>query len=60
MAILSNGILKYNLPTATQLIVKGSVIVIMVIFDSVYNNYMEKKIQQKSKLLEEASVGGDA
>lgn len=60
MAILQNGILKYNLPTATQLIVKGGVIVIMVIFDSVYNRYMEKRILQKSKLLEEASAGGDA
>ncbi len=59
MAILSNGILKYNLPTATQLIVKGSVIVIMVVFDSLYNGYMEKKIREKSKELEELS-GGEA
>lgn len=60
MAILSNGILKYNMPTATQLIIKGSVIVIMVVFDSVYNKYMEKKIHEKSRLLEEASNGGAA
>lgn len=59
MAILTNGILKYNLPTATQLIVKGSVIVIMVVFDSLYNSYMEKKIREKSKELEELA-GGEA
>ena len=47
MAVLQNGILKYNLPTAAQLIIKGVVIVIMIVFDSVYNQYMQKRIQQK-------------
>lgn len=53
MNVLTNGIYKYNLPTATQLIIKGSVIVAMIIFDSVYNRYMERKITQSGKLLEE-------
>jgi ribose transport system permease protein len=43
MMALINGIYKYNLPTAAQLIIKGLVIVIMVIFDSVYNGYMHKR-----------------
>jgi ribose transport system permease protein len=43
MTALINGIYKYNLPTAAQLIIKGVVIVLMVIFDSVYNNYMHKR-----------------
>lgn len=53
MNTLTNGIYKYNLPTATQLIIKGVVIVLMIIFDSVYNSYMEKKITKSGKLLEE-------
>ena len=56
MNVLTNGIYKYNLPTATQLIVKGGVIVAMVIFDAVYNSYMEKKVTQSQKLLEEKEV----
>ena len=43
MAALINGIYKYNLPTAAQLIIKGLVIVLIVVFDSLYNNYMHKR-----------------
>ncbi|MDR1862305.1 MAG: ABC transporter permease, partial [Treponema sp.] len=43
MTALINGIYKYNLPTAAQLIIKGLVIVLMVIFDSLYNRYMHKR-----------------
>ena len=43
------GILKYNLPTAAQLVVKGIVIVIMIIFDAVYNDIMQKRIQRKAR-----------
>lgn len=53
MNVLTNGIYKYNLPTATQLIIKGAVIVAMIIFDSVYNSYMEEKVTKSEKLLEE-------
>ena len=44
MMVLTNGIYKYNLPTAAQLIVKGSVIIVMIVFDSVYKQYMQNKI----------------
>jgi ribose transport system permease protein len=47
MSALTNGIYKYNFPTAIQLMLTGSVIVAMVIFDSVYNSYMTKKMTQK-------------
>ena len=60
MAILANGILKYNLPTATQLIVKGAVIIVMVVFDSVYNSFMEKRTKERAKLEEEKLAGGEA
>lgn len=53
MNVLTNGIYKYNLPTATQLIIKGAVIVAMIVFDAVYNRYMERKITKSGKLLEE-------
>ncbi|MFP3042320.1 ABC transporter permease [Treponema primitia] len=43
MMTLINGIYKYNLPTAVQLIIKGGVIIIMIIFDSVYAGYMYKR-----------------
>ena len=59
MAVLQNGILKYNLPTAAQLIVKGVVIVIMIVFDAVYNKMMQDKIQQKARELDMAT-GGEA
>lgn len=59
MAVLQNGILKYNLPTAAQLIIKGVVIVIMIVFDSVYNQYMQKRIQQKSNQ-DTQMTGGEA
>lgn len=54
MAVLTNGIYKYNLPTATQLIIKGAVIVVMIVFDSVYNKYMEEKKTKAQQLTDEA------
>jgi ribose transport system permease protein len=43
MTGLINGIYKYNLPTAVQLMIKGGVIVLIVIFDSLYSAYMHKR-----------------
>lgn len=51
MAVLQNGILKYNLPTATQLIVKGVVIVMMILFDSIYNRTMQQRLLKKTREL---------
>ncbi len=58
MAVLQNGILKYNLPTAAQLVVKGIVIVLMIVFDAVYNNMMQKRIQQKAREEDAAEMAG--
>jgi len=57
MATLQNGIYKYNFPTAIQLVFKGSVIIIMVVFDSLYNRYMEKKIILRAH--QEEITGGE-
>ena len=43
MTALINGIYKYNLPTAAQLMIKGGVIVLIVIFDSLYSGYMHNR-----------------
>lgn len=53
MNVLTNGIYKYNLPTATQLIIKGAVIVVMIIFDSIYNKYMEQRVTKSGKYLDD-------
>lgn len=53
MNVLTNGIYKYNLPTAAQLIIKGAVIVVMIVFDSIYNKYMEKQTTKQDSKLEE-------
>lgn len=65
MAVLQNGILKYNFPTATQLIIKGVVIVVMVVFDSAYNKHSQSNIQRKAREMEEietkvTGMGGNA
>lgn len=59
MAVLQNGILKYNLPSFALLIVKGLVIVIMVMFDSVYNRTMQERIIRKSREAEEKKLAGE-
>ena len=58
MAVLKNGILKYSLPTAAQVIVKGVVIIFVVMFDSIYNRYMEKRVLEKARQLD--VEGGEA
>lgn len=50
MAVLTNGLYKYNLPTAYQIIIKGLVIVATVIFDSVYQKFMENRTVRTKNL----------
>ncbi len=50
MAVLTNGLYKYNIPAAYQMIAKGAVIVAMVIFDSVYQKFMENRLRNANKL----------
>jgi ribose/xylose/arabinose/galactoside ABC-type transport system permease subunit len=57
MAVLTNGLYKYNFPAAYQIIFKGGVIIMMVIFDSVYQKYMENRIRKASKLDDDSSQG---
>lgn len=56
MMVLTNGIYKYNLPTAAQMIILGSVIIVMVVFDSLYNGFMHRRAVQREKFAAEAVV----
>jgi ribose transport system permease protein len=47
MAMLDNGIYKYQINTSFQPIIKGTIIVLVVVFDAWYRGYMDMKIQSK-------------
>jgi ribose transport system permease protein len=49
MAMLDNGIYKYQINTSLQPIIKGAIIVLVVIFDAWYRGYMDMKIQSKKE-----------
>ncbi len=54
MAALENGVLKLNMNTAYQYVIKGVIIILVVMFDAWYNKRMEKLAQERSA--KEASV----
>ena len=58
MACLQNGILKYNIPPALQLVIRGTVIVVMIIFDSVYNKHLQKNVIRRAREREEKMMTG--
>lgn len=43
MQVLRNGMRKYGFTTQTQAVVSGVIIVLMLIFDAYYNEYMQKR-----------------
>ncbi|MDR2478188.1 MAG: ABC transporter permease [Treponema sp.] len=45
MAMLDNGIYKYQINTSYQPIIKGAIIVLVVIFDAWYRGYMDRRLQ---------------
>jgi ribose transport system permease protein len=53
MSMLDNGLYKYQINTSWQPIIKGLIIILVVIFDAWYRNYMDKRlqIQKDTKLL---------
>ena len=54
MAALDNGILKLQMSTAYQYVIKG-IIILVVIFDAWYRNFMQNRAQKK-KAEKEAAV----
>ena len=55
MAALDNGILKLQLNTAYQDVIKGIIIILVVIFDAWYRGFMQNRAQKK-KAEKEAAV----
>lgn len=47
MAALDNGVLKLQMNTAYQYVIKGTIIILVVMFDAWYNSRMEKKAQER-------------
>jgi ribose transport system permease protein len=45
MAMLDNGIYKYQINTSWQPIIKGAIIVLVIVFDAWYRSLMEKRLQ---------------
>ena len=56
MQVLSNGILKYGFPTQTQQILSGVVIVIMLIFDAFYVEFMTEVTRRSGARNREMAV----
>ncbi|MBQ6374343.1 MAG: ABC transporter permease [Clostridia bacterium] len=59
MAILTNGIYKYNLGSEYHVIIKGAVIIVMVLFDAIYQRYFQKRsrsAKQPAAEVKEAAV----
>lgn len=55
MAALDNAILKLQMSTAYQYVIKGIIIILVVIFDAWYRNFMQNRAQKK-KAEKEAAV----
>ena len=55
MAALDNGILKLQMSTAYQYVIKGIIIILVVIFDAWYRGFMQNRAQKK-KAVKEAAV----
>ena len=56
MAVLDNGIYKYQINTAYQPIIKGLIIISVVVFDAWYNRKMEEAARNKKLSGEEVAV----
>ena len=56
MRVLENGILKFGFPTETQQLLSGVVIVIMLIFDAFYNEFMSERTRRRGAMKREMAV----
>ncbi|MGJ4850063.1 ABC transporter permease [Bacillota bacterium Meth-B3] len=56
MRVLENGILKFGFPTQTQQLLTGIVIVLMLIFDAFYNEFMTERTRRRGAALREVAV----
>lgn len=56
MRVLENGILKFGFPTETQQLLTGLVIVLMLIFDAFYNEFMTERTRRSGAKMREVVV----
>ena len=49
MSALDNGVLKLQMNTAYQYVIKGVIIILVVMFDAWYNGQMEKRAQERGR-----------
>lgn len=56
MRVLENGILKFGFPTETQQLLTGIVIVMMLIFDAFYNEFMTERTRRRGAMAREMAV----
>lgn len=56
MRVLENGILKFGFPTETQQLLSGVVIVVMLIFDAFYNEFMTERTRRSGAKQREMAV----
>ena len=53
MQVLRNGVLKFNMTTAQQAIISGIIIVLMLVFDAYYNEFMQKRATRAAAIARE-------
>ncbi|MBR3150541.1 MAG: ABC transporter permease [Erysipelotrichaceae bacterium] len=58
MQVLRNGVLKFNMTTAQQSIISGTIIVLMLVFDAYYNEFMQKRTTRAAALAREKENAG--
>ena len=56
LRVLENGILKFGFPTQTQQVLTGVVIVLMLIFDAFYNEFMMVRTRRRRVVVREVAV----
>lgn len=56
MRVLENGILKFGFPTETQQLLTGVVIVLVLIFDAYYNEFMTERTRRRGAKMREMAV----
>lgn len=56
LRVLENGVLKFGLPTETQQLLTGIVIVLMLIFDAFYNEFMAERTRKRGTMAREMAV----
>ncbi len=58
LQVLRNGVLKFNMTTAQQAVISGIIIVLMLVFDAYYNEFMQKRTTRAAAIAREKEGKG--